>query len=111
MNNVPKRFFIDSGQSKILLRNALHAYVPKKIIEKPKTGFAVPIGSWLRGELRLWASELLSQENLRSLGIFDVNLVTKCWLEHLSGSKDHYQQLWPLLMFQSWIAHVMDDRD
>jgi len=99
---LPMHMKIREGQGKWALRQVLYQHVPQKIIDRPKAGFAIPIGSWLRGPLREWAEELLSYERLIEDGVFNANLIRKTWAEHLSGSSDWTPRLWSILMFQAW---------
>ena len=99
---IPVSMKIKGSQSKWALRQVLYDYVPRDIIDRPKSGFAIPIGLWLRGPLRDWAEDLLSINNLKKDGIFDTNLIRNTWNEHLSLRKDSTSKLWSILMFQSW---------
>lgn len=99
---LPVDMKIRNGQGKWALRQVLYRHVPKEIIDRPKEGFAIPIGLWLRGPLRDWAENLLSKQHLVNEGIFNSDIILKIWGEHLSGRKDWTNQLWTILMFQAW---------
>lgn len=96
---------IRNGQGKWPLRQLLQRHVPKELFDRPKTGFAIPVGDWLRGPLKSWAQDLLSTDKLRREGIIDPAPVARAWKEHLSGKQDHSQRLWTVLMFQSWLEN------
>jgi len=66
-------------------------------------GFGIPVGDWLRGPLREWSEELLSESRLLSEGFFHAGLIRKMWSEHLSGARNWQSQLWVVLMFQAWL--------
>lgn len=99
---LPERFKIRQGESKWLLRQLLYRHVPRELIERPKTGFGVPIDHWLRGPLRDWAGDLLAPESLDKFGLIDPAPVQKKWKEHLSGKRNWQYLLWDVLMLQQW---------
>ncbi len=100
---LPLNMKIRNGQGKWALRQVLYKYVPRQLIERPKTGFGVPIGDWLRGPLRLWAENLLDQNRLNAEGYFHSAPIHKKWAEHMSGKRNHTDSLWTVLMFQAWL--------
>jgi asparagine synthase (glutamine-hydrolysing) len=101
--SLPLPLKVRPGQGKFVLRKLLARYVPGEIVDRPKKGFSVPIAQWLRGPLREWAAWLLDPGRIAAQGILDGRPVRKLWEEHLSGSRDHADRLWPVLMFQGWL--------
>ncbi len=99
---LPMRMKIRGNTGKWLLRQVLYKYVPRELIERPKAGFAIPVGQWLRGPLRAWAEALLEVRRLEVEGYFDPAPIRQRWQEHLSGRADHTASLWAVLMFQAW---------
>jgi asparagine synthase (glutamine-hydrolysing) len=90
------------GRGKWILRRVLDRYVPRALVEGPKKGFGIPIHAWLRGPLRAWAEDLLSEQRLRSGGLIDPGTVRCLWRQHLEGRSDWGYRLWPVLMFEAW---------
>jgi asparagine synthase (glutamine-hydrolysing) len=100
---LPLNMKIRDGQGKWALRQVLYKYVPKELIDRPKAGFAIPVGQWLRGPLRDWAEALLDEKRLEAEGYFYPKPIRDKWLQHLTGRYDHTPSLWAVLMFQSWL--------
>lgn len=102
--SLPQDMKIRNGQGKWLLRQVLARYLPEDLFERPKQGFAVPVGEWIRGPLKDWAEDLLSPERLIREGYLDHEKVQAIWRDHLEGRGRHADQLWAILMFESWLA-------
>jgi len=106
---VPAEMMFRDGKGKWILRQVLDKYVPRALVERPKMGFEVPIGDWLRGPLRDWAETLLSPERIRSEGILHARPIQEKWRAHLKGSHNWQHLLWGVLMFQAWHEHFRSD--
>ena len=100
---LPLGMKIMNGQGKWPLRQLLYRHVPRELIDRPKAGFGIPVGQWLRGPLRPWAENLLDQNRLNFEGYFYSEPIREKWAEHLSGRRDHTASLWAVLMFQAWV--------
>lgn len=105
-SRLPINMKIRNSQGKWALRQVLYKYVPREIIDRPKMGFGIPIGLWLRGPLREWAEDMLSSKRLEEEGLLNPEIIQQNWSLHLSGRKDFTSQLWSILMFQAWRARV-----
>ena len=93
------------NSSKWVLRKILYNYVPQSLIDRPKSGFGVPMGDWLRGSLKSWANDLLSESNIKNSGILNSEKISMIWEEHISSKYDNSAKLWPILMLQSWLEN------
>lgn len=100
---MPTAVRMKDGVGKWPLRQVLYRYVPRHLVERPKAGFAVPLGEWLRGPLREWAGDLLSEKRLAERGLVDPKPVREAWAAHLTGSgQGRAEALWNVLMLEAW---------
>lgn len=101
---LPGHMRLRDGTSKWVLRQLLYRYVPRELVDRPKRGFSVPLGSWLRGPLREWAEELLTDGSLDA-GPLRSAPIRKLWAEHQSGAGHWQRRLWTVLVLQGWLHH------
>ncbi|MEX3011473.1 asparagine synthase (glutamine-hydrolyzing) [Hoeflea sp. TYP-13] len=100
---LPMSMKIRGNEGKWALRQILYRHVPRELIERPKAGFALPVGKWLRGPLRDWAETLLDPSRMKAEGHLNPEPVQRIWNEHLSGRREWTPRLWSVLMFQAWL--------
>jgi len=100
---IPAAVHRRDGRGKYVLRRILERHVPVALFDRPKRGFAVPLGKWLAGELRDWAGALLDPVRLRREGYFLTPQIERRWRQHASGQADWSAHLWTVLMFQAWL--------
>jgi asparagine synthase (glutamine-hydrolysing) len=100
---IPLSMKVANGGGKQILRKLLDQYVPRSLMDRPKAGFAVPVGEWIKGPLRGWAEELLDSSAMAADGWLDPTLVQRRWRDHLDGRRDSTAALWSILMFQAWL--------
>jgi asparagine synthase (glutamine-hydrolysing) len=99
---LPRAAKVRHGTSKWLLRQILYRRVPRALVERPKMGFDIPLGEWLRGPLRNWAEGMLNERRLREAGLLNQSMVGRIWKEHLDGRRNWQDLLWNVLMLESW---------
>lgn len=99
--SLPRKFKIRHGRNKWILREVLKRYVPESLFDRPKMGFGIALDRWLRGSLREWAEDLLSENSLQDSGL-EAAPIRALWDDHLSGRRNWQYHLWDVLMFQAW---------
>jgi asparagine synthase (glutamine-hydrolysing) len=100
---LPDQYKRQGSDTKYLLRKVLGRYVPEALTDRPKMGFAVPLGAWLRGPLKPWAEELLATRKINDQGLLHARPVAELWQEHKRGHSDNSAKLWFVLMLQMWL--------
>lgn len=100
--SMPLDLKIRNGEPKWVMRQVLYKHVPRALVDRPKSGFGIPVGAWLRGPLRDWAEDLLDEKRLREAGLFDPAPIRARWAEHSGGHRNWQHSLWNVLMFEAW---------
>ena len=100
---IPVNMKIRNNEGKWILKQILNKYVPRDLTERPKMGFGIPLGDWLRDKLKDWAEYHLEENKLKNQGYFNYVKVRKLWHDHQSKKRDWSSILWPILIFQSWL--------
>jgi len=100
---LPLAMKVRGHETKWALRQVLFRHVPRMLIERPKAGFGVPVGEWVRGPLREWADDLLSARRLAAEGFFEADRIRKDWERYLAGKTNWSDRLWIVLAFQMWL--------
>jgi asparagine synthase (glutamine-hydrolysing) len=96
-----------NGVGKWVLRQVLARHVPSKLFERPKMGFGIPVGDWIRGPLREWAEDLLSERALPSDGPMPARNIRAGWQRHLRGDPGWKDTLWTVLAWQAWLQAAL----
>jgi asparagine synthase (glutamine-hydrolysing) len=99
---------LSHGTTKYILRDTFRDLVDEATFTRPKLGYPVPVRTWLRGELYLWAKEIL--ENMTCTEYLDREAALRLLEEHKEGKKDNYRKLWTLLVFVTWYRLYVSHR-
>jgi asparagine synthase (glutamine-hydrolysing) len=99
---LPPSLRVQNRTGKWILRSLLDRYVPRSMVDRPKSGFAIPINHWLKGSMRSWAESLINSDAIRSVGVFEPSAVARLWENYLKGNENSQYQVWNILMFQAW---------
>ncbi len=102
MATVPRRDKFTFFGRKRLLKEVAKSYLPSDILNRPKKGFSIPLGEWLRGPLRPLLEELLLSNAARKRDLFNRDVLRRMIDDHLLMRRDYSQQLWAMLMLESW---------
>jgi asparagine synthase (glutamine-hydrolysing) len=102
---LPTEYKYNKGVKKLILKDIVHQYVPKEVMDRPKMGFGIPIEDWLTKDLKYLVDEFFSTQYLTKQKIFDVQATQKVIAAFYNGKKERSAKIWYLLMFQMWYNH------
>lgn len=105
---LPMHLKLNDGTGKVLLRQLCKKYLPPQLLNKPKQGFGIPLAEWLRGDLREKMWDTLNQQSIKERGMFNVAFAKKMMEQHETGAVDNSEQLWVVLMAETWAQRFID---
>jgi asparagine synthase (glutamine-hydrolysing) len=105
---LPDSYKYKQGEKKYVIKEIVHQYIPKEMMERPKMGFAIPIKNWLSNQLLEHVETYLSETVIKNQGLFNWEVVEKLKKDFLGGKKEYDQKIWYLLMFQMWYKKWMN---
>ena len=107
---LPGSWKLSGGTSKKLFKDALRPWLPDHVLDRPKSGFSVPIAAWFRGPLRDLPREILLDEESRVRGLFREQYVRDLIDQHLAGTRDNSSRIWALIQLELWFRTFVDSR-
>jgi asparagine synthase (glutamine-hydrolysing) len=105
---IPSRLKRNARGGKIILKRAVKDLLPAEILNKPKTGFGLPIAKWFRNDLAPMLKETLLDETSARRGLFEQHLLQKMVNEHIEGRRDWFNRLWAFLFLELWFREFID---
>lgn len=106
--SLPYSLKLRGMKTKYLLKELMKDKLPREIVARKKKGFGIPIGNWLRGELKEYCEDILSESRMQKIGLFQASYVNRIKQEHFEGRRDHRKKLWTLIAFSVWHARYIE---
>jgi len=106
---LPAAYKLNFAHRKIILRDAFRDMLPAKVITRKKMGFGVPVGAWLKHDLKNFITHILLSERAAARGMFQRERVADLIAVHVSGKINHGYRLWNLLMLELWFRRFIDN--
>ena len=100
-------FKYNNGSKKFILKEIVHKYIPKEMMDRPKMGFGIPIAKWLQADLKIYVDHYLNADFIRKQNIFNEKAVALIYYSFYKGKVERAEKLWHLLMFQMWYEKWM----
>jgi asparagine synthase (glutamine-hydrolysing) len=107
VSQLPSSLKYNNGEKKYLIKKIAHKYIPKELLDRPKTGFSLPVNEWLRNELKNYLYEFVNEEQLNKHDFINVKKAISMRDEFLAGKDIAQEKIWLLLMFQMWWSRWM----
>jgi asparagine synthase (glutamine-hydrolysing) len=106
--SLPDKWKLSGFTTKRILREAMKGVLPESILNRPKMGFPVPFGSWMRGPWNGVARDVLLDRRARERGVFDPACVDRLLRDHASGRRDEADRIWSLMNVELWYRTFID---
>ena len=100
--SLPASLKIKGGEKKYFLKKLLDKHLPRELFDRPKVGFSLPIGEWLKNELKTWGEERIAYLNKNLGNVLDMTQIIEKWLAHQSGEKVYSNEIWTAMIFSQW---------
>jgi asparagine synthase (glutamine-hydrolysing) len=107
-NQLPDSYLINGWDKKHILKEAFKEYFPNGFLNKSKKGFGVPVGDWLRSELRFELQSYIDKSFLDKQKIFEIDVISKLVEDHLNYKKDNTFRVWTFYCFQKWYKNIYE---
>lgn len=96
-------------KNKKLLKDIVHEYVPENLMNRPKSGFSIPLANWLRGDLKFLLNQYLDEKTLKETNMFNLIFVQKIKFDFLNGSNENIDLIWRIIQFQMWFKNWINN--
>ncbi len=103
---VPQSIKIKNGEKKYILKKIAHQYMPKELLQRPKSGFSIPFSTWFKGPLKELVYEQINEKRVKDDSIFDIESVLKIRDGFYGGNDAYKYKLWSLFIFQLWYENI-----
>jgi asparagine synthase (glutamine-hydrolysing) len=108
--SLPREWKVNPDGGKLILRDLLHRLVPRSLVDRPKTGFGIPLADWLRNDLKEWMCDLVNRHTIEQHGLFRWAPIERAMVEHFSKRRNFAYQLWTVVMFQAWYERLRSNQ-
>ncbi|TCW60162.1 asparagine synthase (glutamine-hydrolyzing) [Treponema sp. J25] len=108
ISRLPSEYKIKNGNKKYLLKELVHQYLPKEIMDRPKMGFSIPMIEWFDDELKKYVDEYLTEEKLKKVAFLNTEEIQELKKTWLKNNRIGISKIWLLLVFMMWWEKWME---
>jgi len=106
---LPMEYKYNKGNKKFIIKEIVHKYIPKEIMDRPKMGFGIPIANWLQNDLKIFVDRYFDEAFIKKQDIFNNDEMQRIKGLFYNGKKESAEKIWFLLMFQMWYDKWMNN--